>query len=149
MRLIGRKLYINFGNLVVAIEKLPRVKPEDMGLTKDIPTKLVDVYEFDGERIEKPVEGRRDPGRFGWDFNRYACEDGIWGTIQEWRKLNRRYQKYCCTHNLDGDHESCSYLSKKGYCRLDNKAEIIHGSNERCTFCKSKVSEHGPIKSVQ
>jgi hypothetical protein len=86
-------MYIYFGDYVVAIEKLTRVKPSSMGLSPENPIKLVDVLDFGhGQKIERPVEGQIVRRAYGWELNDYLAHGELWATLEEhdmvekWRK---------------------------------------------------------------
>jgi hypothetical protein len=89
MATVGRKLYINFGDSVVAIERLSGVKPEDLGLTKEVSTKLVNIVNLMGERIELPIDGTLFPVNYGLDLNTYASNSAFWVTIEEYEKAQQ------------------------------------------------------------
>jgi len=85
MKFIGRKLYINWGNFVIAIEKLSGIKPEDIGMNKENPIKLYNIYEVLGERVESEVEGtiNRTEYQWGQDLNIYLTDSDFWLTQEE------------------------------------------------------------------
>lgn len=91
MQRIGRKLYIDWGSesdpYVIAIEKLPGCSALAPGLTRegdaDRRARVVDIFDFDGERLEIPVSGTRNQISEGLDFNQILTDTSCWMTREE------------------------------------------------------------------
>lgn len=99
MKLIGRKLYLDWGGnkskYIVSIEKLPGGNADKMGLHHTVPeseatspkcrmkTLLVDVISCMGERIERPVHGTRYPVPYGRELHHYLTDTSCWITKEE------------------------------------------------------------------
>ncbi|NJO61614.1 MAG: hypothetical protein HC836_26210 [Richelia sp. RM2_1_2] len=101
MKLIGRKLYLDWGgpnaNYVVAIEKLPNMDLNKLGLQitnqvdddsgfKQAPlmrSLLVNIVDCMGERIEQPVVGTMFPTPKGRSFQDYLTDITCWITQEE------------------------------------------------------------------
>lgn len=90
-RLLGRKLYLDWGgnlkNLVVAIEKLPGERDRIFSTIpyqpNNIRTLLVDVCEYFGEKVERPIAGARYSVPLGREFQHYLIDDAYWITREE------------------------------------------------------------------
>lgn len=89
MKMIGRKLYLAWGdNTVVAIEKLS-ISPEAFGMKKpseiEIGDKegedyacLADVMDVFGERQELNLRPPVNPSHAGATIDRFFCDQGNW-----------------------------------------------------------------------
>lgn len=87
MKLIGRKMYIDFGDYVVAVEKLSKEYSPSLGLSgQENPTELYDIFEAMGERIERKVQGEQIK-RYGYDVNTYMSTPELWVTKEELTNL--------------------------------------------------------------
>lgn len=118
MRAIGRKLYLQWGpRMVLAIEKLPGANPDRLGLhdtlsdtDPGLPMRslLVEVIDFDGERIERPVEGTRFPLNGARRFQDYLTDISCWITQEEnandERLLNENRGKVARMGGYSGDY---------------------------------------------
>ena len=95
MKLIGRKLYFNHGtNGIFAIEKLPSVKPSDVGMHDEVKafteggvnSILYNVYDMDGVRMEQRV-GSPSTDSLGYDVNGLFSINEFWATDEEFKKI--------------------------------------------------------------
>lgn len=108
MKWVGRRLYIDWGTMVIAIDKLPGMNKSELGLVRPLgeqsmPTKLVDVYDMDGSRLEYPVEGT--PFKVvncGWEIGRYITETSMWMTKEESEKGREQRQDFANTVRYGG-----------------------------------------------
>lgn len=102
MRQIGRKIYIDWGDKVLAIEKI--IKTEEnlrlLGI-EDIQNRfansteaiiLYDIFDMQGVRMEKRVGPSSNQGG-GYEFQYYLVNNGYWATDEEFVELTKQRHK--------------------------------------------------------
>lgn len=100
MNFIGRKLYLDWGDLVLAIEKLPMYGKNisfdySIDRSKSLGTKLVDIYEILGERVERPIKGTIIPvNSIGYDVNHIVTDSSLWLSQEEQQEDARKLDEY-------------------------------------------------------
>lgn len=89
MNPIGRKLYIDFGDYIIAIEKYTKEYSSSMGLElngQENPSELYDIFDVMGQRLESKVLGKQTK-KYGCDVNTYVATPRLWLTKEEFENL--------------------------------------------------------------
>lgn len=91
--IIGRKLYIDWGDKCIAIEKY--IKGEGENVTKENPTKLMNILSLDGiSKMEVEVKPARTKLRYGLPIDFYLCDNSFWLTKEECIKREEEEDYY-------------------------------------------------------
>lgn len=88
MKMIGRKLYLDWGDMILSIEKYPKTDElcEKVHLEGDKQLSLFDIVDICGQKIEMYC-GFPANDKFGHEFSYYLTCDSFWATSDEMKKI--------------------------------------------------------------
>jgi len=138
MSTIGRKIYINWGNIILAIEKIQmtdeRLKELHIEKGKEVgcPISLYNINEFLGCRVEEHLQSET---AMEVEFSRFLTNDEYWITDEEDRMLylndiKKERQEFNIVISEENDYPEYYVLTPDEY---DNLYENKYSeNNEQC-----------------